>query len=55
MRLVTCNIQYGVGLDGKFDIDRIADAVRGADVIALQEVSRNNPANGGADMVAGME
>ncbi len=33
-------------------LGRIADAVRGADVIALQEVSRNNPNNGGRDMVA---
>lgn len=52
MRLVTYNIQYGIGLDGRYDIARIADAVRGADVIALQEVSRNNPNNGGRDMVA---
>ena len=54
MRLVTYNIQYGIGLDGRFDLGRIADAVRGADLIALQEVSRNNPSNGGIDMVAGL-
>ncbi len=54
MKLVTYNVQYGIGLDGRYDLARIADAVRGADVIALQEVSRNNPANGGADMVAGV-
>ena len=52
MKLVTYNIQYGIGLDGRYDIGRIADAVRGADVIALQEVSRNNPNNGGRDMAA---
>lgn len=52
MKLVTYNIQYGIGLDGKYDLGRIADAVRGADVICLQEVSRNNPANQGRDMVA---
>lgn len=52
MKIVTYNIQYGMGLDGKYDIGRIADAVRGADVICLQEVSRNNPANRGHDMVA---
>jgi endonuclease/exonuclease/phosphatase family metal-dependent hydrolase len=51
MRLVTYNIRYGVGLDGKYDIARIADAVRGADVIALQEVTRNSPSNGMRDMV----
>jgi endonuclease/exonuclease/phosphatase family metal-dependent hydrolase len=52
MKCVTYNIQYGIGLDGRYDLARIADAVRGADVIALQEVSRNNPQNGGHDMVA---
>ncbi|TIP12893.1 endonuclease/exonuclease/phosphatase family protein [Mesorhizobium sp.] len=52
MQLATYNIHYGIGLDGRYDVGRIADAVRGADVIALQEVSRNNPNNGGRDMVA---
>lgn len=52
MRIVTYNIQYGIGLDGQYDIGRIADAVRGADVIALQEVTRNSPNNQGRDMVA---
>ncbi|WP_217573990.1 endonuclease/exonuclease/phosphatase family protein [Mesorhizobium sp. GbtcB19] len=51
MKIVSYNIQYGIGLDGKYDVGRIADAVRGADVIALQEVTRNNPRNGGRDMV----
>ncbi|UVK39962.1 endonuclease/exonuclease/phosphatase family protein [Mesorhizobium sp. AR10] len=52
MRVVTYNIQYGIGLDGQYDVGRITDAVRGADVIALQEVTRNNPRNGNRDMVA---
>lgn len=52
MKCVSYNIQYGIGLDGGYDLDRIVDAVRGADVICLQEVSRNNPRNKGADMVA---
>lgn len=52
MKLVTYNIHYGVGLDARYDVGRIADAVRGADVIALQEVTRANPKNGGRDMVA---
>ncbi|TPK92841.1 MULTISPECIES: endonuclease/exonuclease/phosphatase family protein [unclassified Mesorhizobium] len=52
MKIVTYNIQFGIGLDGKYDLGRIADAVRGADVIALQEVTRNNPRNGDRDMVA---
>ena len=52
MKIVTYNIQYGIGLDGKYDVGRIAEAVRGADVIAMQEVTRNNPRNGDRDMVA---
>ena len=52
MKCVTYNIQYGIGLDGRYDIGRIVDAVRGADVIALQEVTRNSPRNEGRDMVA---
>ncbi len=40
MRLASYNIQYGLGKDKRFDLGRIADAVRGADVIALQEVER---------------
>ncbi|RFC67672.1 MULTISPECIES: endonuclease/exonuclease/phosphatase family protein [Mesorhizobium] len=52
MKCVSYNIQYGIGLDYQYDIGRIIDAVRGADIICLQEVSRNNPSNGGHDMVA---
>ncbi|EFG9152974.1 EEP domain-containing protein, partial [Escherichia coli] len=51
MKIVSYNIQYGVGLDGRYDIARIVDVVRDADVILLQEVSRNNPSNEGRDMV----
>jgi endonuclease/exonuclease/phosphatase family metal-dependent hydrolase len=40
VRLVSYNIQYGRGRDGVFDLERIAAAVTGADVIALQEVER---------------
>ena len=40
MKIVTCNIQYGRGRDGRFDLDRIADEISGADLIALQEVER---------------
>lgn len=40
MKLITYNIQYSLGRDGRYDLARIADAVRGADVIALQEVER---------------
>lgn len=40
IRLLTYNIQYSRGKDGEFDLVRIADAVRDADVIGLQEVTR---------------
>lgn len=54
MKCVTYNVHFGVGMDGQLDLERIASAVRNADIIALQEVSRNNPQNGGIDMVAGL-
>ncbi len=41
MKLATYNIQYSKGKDGRFELDRIAAAVRDADVICLQEVVRN--------------
>lgn len=43
MKFVTYNVQYGLGKDEKFDLPRIASAVHGADVVALQEVSRFMP------------
>jgi len=49
MRIVTYNIQYGRGRDGRFDLDRIAREVAGADLIALQEVERFWTRSGGAD------
>ena len=54
-RVVTYNIQYGIGLDGKYDLERIVDSVRDADIIALQEVTRGFVRNGGRDMVAEIE
>jgi len=41
MKIVTYNIHYAIGKDGQYDLKRIVDAVRGADIIALQEVERN--------------
>lgn len=52
MKLVSYNIQYGIGLDGRFDLDRIAANVAHADIVALQEVTRGFARNGGVDMVA---
>ncbi len=52
MKLVTYNIQYGVGKDWKSDLGRIAQAVDGADVIALQEVVRHMPMTDAGDQPA---
>ena len=40
MKFVTYNIQFGFGGDGQCDIERTAAAIKGADIIALQEVER---------------
>ncbi|RWB86986.1 MAG: EEP domain-containing protein [Mesorhizobium sp.] len=41
MKLVSYNIQYGFGSDGRYDLARAARLVDGADIIALQEVERH--------------
>lgn len=38
MKLASYNIQFGRGPDGQFDLQRIADDIGAADLIALQEV-----------------
>ena len=46
MRIISWNIQCGLGVDGKVDLGRIADVIVDmgpADVICLQEVARFNP------------
>ncbi|MGF9566275.1 endonuclease/exonuclease/phosphatase family protein [Neorhizobium sp. BT27B] len=55
MKFVSYNIQYGFGLDGLFDLERIAKSLAGADVIALQEVTRGSPENDHVDMVAALQ
>jgi endonuclease/exonuclease/phosphatase family metal-dependent hydrolase len=52
MRFVSFNIQYGIGLDGNCDVKRIVDAVQGADIVALQELTTNFPKNSHMDMPA---
>lgn len=52
MRLVSYNIQYGKGKDGRFDLPRICAALEGADIIALQEVERHWPRSGNEDQPA---
>jgi len=40
VKTTTYNIRYGLGLDQRYDLERIADTVRDADIIGLQEVER---------------
>ena len=51
VKFITYNIQFGRGLDGVYDLDRIARTVESADVIALQEVERYFPRSGNVDQV----
>ena len=52
MKLVTYNIQYSLGKDGRYDLGRIAETVAGADIVALQEVERHWRRTGMADQAA---
>jgi endonuclease/exonuclease/phosphatase family metal-dependent hydrolase len=52
MRLVSYNVQFCTGKDGRVDIDRIAGEVAAADVIAMQEVDRYWARSEMADQVA---
>lgn len=55
MKLVSYNIQYTKGRDGRFDTVGIVDLLQGADVIALQEVEQNRPHSGMTDQVADLD
>ena len=52
MKIVTYNIQFGLGKDGRFDPERVAGEVDGADIIALQEVERHWKRSGHVDQPA---
>jgi endonuclease/exonuclease/phosphatase family metal-dependent hydrolase len=55
MRVATFNILHGRSpVDDRVDVDRYAEAVRAldADVLALQEVDRNQPRSANADLTA---
>lgn len=52
--IATYNIQFGRGLDMKFDLGRTASDVAGADIVAFQEVAQNWERNGGEDQAAGL-
>jgi endonuclease/exonuclease/phosphatase family metal-dependent hydrolase len=41
MILLSFNIQYGFGSDGRLDLSRAAQVMEAADIIALQEVDRH--------------
>jgi len=55
VRIATFNILHGRSVeDGRVEVDRLAQAVKAldADVLALQEVDRNQPRSHGADLTA---
>ena len=54
MRVVTYNVQYCRGRDGAYDVARVAAAVRGADVVGLQEVERFWNRSGNVDQPAAL-
>ena len=54
LRVVTYNIHHGEGMDGEFDLDRIASVINSLDpdLVALQEVDRKTERSGGVDQGA---
>jgi endonuclease/exonuclease/phosphatase family metal-dependent hydrolase len=52
MKVVSYNIQFGRGLDGMIDLVRTCRAVRGADIICLQEVDQYWQRSGDRDQPA---
>lgn len=59
LTIVSWNIQYGKGIDGRIDLTRVAREVHSdglPDLLCLQEVSRNYPAiDSGSDQVAELQ
>ncbi len=52
MKIISYNIQFGRGLDGVVDLVRSCEAVRGADIICLQEVDQHWRRSGDTDQPA---
>jgi endonuclease/exonuclease/phosphatase family metal-dependent hydrolase len=52
MRIGTYNIQYGIGLDGRFDLDRIVEVIAPLDIVGLQEVEVSWDRSGNRDIPA---
>ncbi|MFN7138349.1 MAG: endonuclease/exonuclease/phosphatase family protein [Limisphaerales bacterium] len=51
-RVMTFNIHHGVGIDGKLDLERIAEVIKQekADLVALQEVDKGIPRSNKLDV-----
>lgn len=52
MKIVSYNIQYTLGRDNHYDLDRVVEDIKGADIIALQEVDRYWSRSGNIDQPA---
>lgn len=52
MKVVSYNIQYGKGMDRRFDLERSCAVVRGADIVCLQEVDQYWERSGDVDQAA---
>ena len=52
LRIVSYNIRHGKGMDGKIDLQRIADIIsqKNPDLVALQEVDKNCNRSGNKDI-----
>jgi endonuclease/exonuclease/phosphatase family metal-dependent hydrolase len=52
MKVISYNIQFGKGMDGVIDLIRSCGAIRGADIICLQEVEQEWTRSGERDQAA---
>ncbi|MDH3219931.1 MAG: endonuclease/exonuclease/phosphatase family protein [Gammaproteobacteria bacterium] len=52
MKVISYNIQFGRGMDGAIDLVRTCRAIRGADIVCLQEVDQHWKRSGERDQAA---
>ncbi len=52
MRILSFNIQYGRGIDDRYDLERTCERIRGADIACLQEVEQHWQRSGDVDQPA---
>ena len=52
MRVISYNIQFGKCMDGRNDLARTSNVIRGADIICLQEVDQFWKRSGNCDQAA---